>query len=71
MIYHNKENYIAEVIAPALGEYAAEFDIDEIAYEMLIWHNEINGKGEIIDDKSGFMEDENKDFWAVVEANAA
>ena len=66
MIYSNKENYIAEVIAPALGEYAAEFDIDEIAYEMLIWHNDVSGPG-----NNGFLEDETKDFWAVVEAHAA
>ena len=66
MIYSNKENYIAEVIAPALGEYAAEFDIDEIAYEMLIWHNDVNGPG-----NNGFLEDESKDFWKVVEAHAA
>lgn len=66
MIYHNKENYIGEVIEPALGEYAAEHDIDAIADDMLIWHNDIDRPG-----NNGFMEDENKDFWAVVEANAA
>ena len=66
MIYHNKENYIGEVIEPALGEYAAEHDIDAIADEMLIWHNDVNGPG-----NNGFLEDESKDFWAVVEANAA
>lgn len=66
MIYSNKENYIGEVIAPALGDYAAEFDIDAIADEMLIWHNDIDRLG-----SNGFMEDESKDFWAVVEAHAA
>jgi len=66
MIYHNKENYIGEVIEPALGDYATEHDIDAIADDMLIWHNDVNGTG-----NNGFLEDENKDFWAVVEANAA
>lgn len=66
MIYHNKENYIGEVIEPALGEYAAEHDIDAIADEMLIWHNDIDQLG-----SNGFTEDESKDFWAVVEAHAA
>ena len=56
-IYTTKQDYIAQVITPALGDYAAEHDIDAIADEMLNWHN-------------GFMEDESKDFWAVVEAHA-
>ena len=66
MIYTTKNDYIAQVINPALGEYAAEFDIDEIADEMLNWHNDINQLG-----NNGFMEDESKDFWEVVEAHAA
>ena len=66
MIYSNKENYIAEVIAPALGDYAAEHDIDAIADDMLIWHNDIDRLG-----NNGFLEDESKDFWEVVEAHAA
>ena len=65
-IYTTKQDYIAQVINPALGEYAAEHDIDAIADEMLIWHNDVNGPG-----SNGFMEDETKDFWAVVEAHAA
>ena len=65
-IYTTKQDYIAQAINPALGEYAEEFDIDQIADEMLIWHNDIGQPG-----NNGFMEDENKDFWAVVEANAA
>ena len=65
-IYTTKQDYIAQVITPALGEYAAGFDIDQIADEMLNWHNDIGQLG-----NNGFMEDENKDFWAVVEANAA
>lgn len=71
MIYTSKNNYIAQVIEPALGEYAAEHDIDAIAYEMLIWHDEINDKGQIDLRKSGFMENPAQDFWAVVEAHAA
>ena len=66
MIYHNKANYIGEVIEPALGEYAAEHDIDAIADEMLNWHNDIGRLG-----NNGFIEDDSKDFWEVVEAHAA
>lgn len=65
-IYTTKQDYIAQVIEPALGDYAAEHDIDTIADEMLIWHNDIDRLG-----NNGFLEDESKDFWAVVEANAA
>ena len=66
MIYSSKNDYIAQTIEPALGEYAAEHDIDAIADAMLIWHNDIGQSG-----NNGFMEDENKDFWEVVEAHAA
>ena len=64
-IYTTKQDYIAQVIAPALGDYAAEHDIDAIADAMLIWHNDIGRLG-----NNGFIEDESKDFWSVVEAHA-
>lgn len=66
MIYSSKNEYIGQIIEPALKGWAAEHDIDAIADDMLIWHNDINGLG-----SNGFLEDESKDFWAVVEANAA
>lgn len=69
-IYTTKQDYIAQVITPALGDYAAEHDIDQIADEMLNWHNEVDGNGDINLGRSGFIEDEAKDFWAVVENNA-
>ena len=65
-IYTTKQDYIAQVITPALGDYAAEHDIDAIADDMLNWHNDIGQPG-----NNGFMEDETRDFWAVVEAHAA
>ena len=65
-IYTTKQDYISQVIVPALGDYAAEHDIDAIADDMLIWHNDVNGPG-----NNGFLEDESKDFWSVVEAHAA
>lgn len=71
MIYSSKNEYIAQVITPALGDYAAEHDIDQIACEMLIWHDEAESSGDINLGRSGFIEDGSKDFWAVVEANAA
>src|SRR5699024_8396506 len=70
-IYTTKHDYIAKDITPALGDYAAEHDIDQIAYEMLIWHDEVESSGDINLGRSGFIEDGSKDFWAVVEAHAA
>ena len=69
-IYTTKQDYIAQAINPALGEYAEEFDIDQIADEMLHWHNEVEGNGDINLGRSGFVENDDKDFWTVVENNA-
>lgn len=65
-IYTTKQDYIAQVIEPALGDYAAEHDIDAIADDILIWHNDVSRPG-----NNGFLEDESKSFWSVVEAHAA
>ena len=69
-IYTTKQDYISQVITPALGDYAAEFDIDQIADEMLNWHNEVDGNGDINLGGSGFVENDGQDFWTVVENNA-
>lgn len=63
MIYSTKQDYIGGVVMPALGEFADEFDADAIADDMLVWHDEINDKGQINLGESGFVEDEAKDFW--------
>ena len=70
VIYTTKQDYIAQVIVPALGDYAAEHDIDAIADDMLHWHNEVDSNGDINIGRSGFVEHEGKNFWAVVENNA-
>ena len=69
-IYTTKQDYISQVIIPALGDYAAEHDIDAIADEMLNWHNEVDGNGDINLGRSSFVENDGQDFWAVVENNA-
>lgn len=70
MIYSSKNDYIGQVIEPALGEYAAGHDTEALADDMLNWHNEVNDKGQTNLGKSGFLVDEEKDFWQVVEDNA-
>lgn len=69
MIYTTKNDYISQIITPALGEYAADFDVEAIADDMLIWHNDINNKGQNNLSKSGLIEDESQDFWQVVESH--
>lgn len=55
MIYSTKQDYIGRVVVPALGGFADGFDADAIADDMLIWHDEINDKGQINLGESGFM----------------
>lgn len=69
MIYTTKNDYISQIINPALGEYAADFDVEAIADDMLIWHNDINNKGQNNLSKSGLIEDESQGFWQVVESH--
>lgn len=69
-IYTTKQDYIAQVIEPVLGEYAADHDIDAIADAMLVWRDEINDKGQINLGRSGFVENPDQDLWTVVQNNA-
>lgn len=68
-IYTTATDYIDQVVIPALGDYAGEFNIDAITEEMLVWHDEINKDGNIVVTRSGLIEDPEKDFWAVVAAH--
>lgn len=70
-IYTTATDYTDQVVIPALGDYAGEFNIDAIAEEMLVWHDEINEDGDIVVTRSGLVEDPEKDFWTVVQAHEA
>jgi len=69
-VYPTKYEWIGEVLKPALGEYAAEYDLDAIAYDLLDWHTEYNEKGKELDNYSGYTENPGLDFWEVVERHA-
>ena len=38
--YTTINDYIAQVVNPALGEYADDYDTEEIARDMTEWHDE-------------------------------
>jgi hypothetical protein len=56
MIYSTIIDFQDQVVVPMLGDCVYEYDIREIANEMADWHNEINEKGQILCNHSGFVE---------------
>ena len=69
-VYPTKYAWIGEVLKPALGEHAQDYDLDAIAYDLLDWHAEYNEQGRGLDNHSGYMENPGLDFWEVVERHA-
>ena len=69
-VYPTKQEWIGEVLKPALGEHAQDYDLDAIAYDLLDWHTEYNEKGRGLDNHSGFVVNQGLDFWEVVERHA-
>lgn len=65
-VYPTKQEWMGEVLKPALGERVGDYDLDAIAYDLLDWHTEYNEKGEELGDHSGFVENPGLDFWDVV-----
>ena len=70
MIYPTAQNYIEQVIVPALGSEADNFDIEAVAADMLLWKNVHNENGDVLLDESGLVENENRDFWDIVAGRA-
>ena len=69
-VYSRKDEYITEVLLPALGEHAQDYDLDAIAYDLLDWHTEYDEKGRGLDNHSGYTENPGLDFWEVVARHA-
>ena len=69
-VYPTKQEWIGEVLKPALGEYAGDYDLDSIAYDLLDWHTEYNEKGRGLDNHSGYVVNPGLDFWEVVARHA-
>ena len=69
-VYPTKYEWIGEVLEPALGEYAQDYDLDAIAYDLLDWHTEYDEQGRGLDNYSGYTENPGLDFWEVVARHA-
>ena len=69
-VYPTKYEWIGEVLEPALGEHAQDYDLDAIAYDLLDWHAEYDEQGKELDNYSGYTENPGLDFWEVVERHA-
>lgn len=54
--YTSVEDYITAVVEPALGNCAVDFDMHDIASEMLVWT-----------EGGTLVERDDVDFWEVVE----
>lgn len=37
MLYQSPQHYIVSKLEPQLGEYAGQYDLEKVAYEMLLW----------------------------------
>lgn len=66
-IYTTISDYIAQEVAPALGEWKDDYDMEAIAHEMLEWHSEPHPLGGINADTFGLVVREDVDFWDVVQ----
>ena len=69
-MYPTKQEWMGEVLKPALGEYVGDYDLDAIAYDLLDWHTEYDEQGRGLDDHSGYTENPGLDFWEVVARHA-
>lgn len=69
-LYTTTRDYITEVVLPALGDQADDFNVEGIATSMLTRCNVIDPRtGYIHDNHSGFVERQDIWFWDVVAAH--
>lgn len=70
---------VIDYVGTALGDYAADHDVEAIARAISEWHNETDESGNILVNRSGliitpeYAEDEtgtSDAFWALVEDHA-
>ncbi len=68
-VYTTAADYADEVVIPALesmDEKVTTDQVNQIAHDMLTWHNETNEDGDILVNGSGLVERDDRDFWEVV-----
>lgn len=71
-LYTTRQEAIEQAIAPALGEFGEDYDIDAIADEVLVWHDGYGANPAHPNDywlgAQGYTVIEDDDeFWAAVE----
>mgnify|MGYP001940294996 FL=1 len=64
-IFETVNNYEREVVIPALGDDAGDYDTLAIAQDMVEWTAEHDDEGRSMQTHSGFVEREDVDFWEV------
>lgn len=60
-------DYINQEVIPALGDYADDYDVEAIAHDMLLWHEETHRLGATDANHSGFIIRDDVDFWDVAD----
>lgn len=68
-IYQSIADVEAQIVEPALGEHADDYDIRAIAEAITEWHDEYDDHGNILLNNSGLIEIDDIDFWAIAQAN--
>lgn len=66
MIYSTIDDYIDQQVAPALADLDEAPTRDQlltIAHKMTTWHDEYTPAGDIDLDRTGYIEDPERDFW--------
>lgn len=71
-IYSTLDDYIDQRVAPALADLdtpATRDQLHAIAHEKTMWHDEYTPAGDINLNRSGYIENETADFWAIAWAH--
>lgn len=64
-IFETVNNYEREIVIPALGDDAGDYDTLAIAQDMVEWTTDHDDEGSPFQSASGFIEREDVDFWQV------
>lgn len=63
MLYKTHQHYIINILEPLLKDHANEYNLDQIAYEMLLWYPGDNTT------PAGWYEDSTEHLADVLERN--
>lgn len=63
---YTRDDATAHYIVPALGEYADQYDVEQIANEVLTMRHRANATGQIVGDPWYDLNVSDDEFWACV-----